>query len=331
MNRRNLMTLLGGVAAWPVAARAQQDERTRRIGALIGGEESDPVRQLWVAGLRAALQMLGWTDGYNMRMDLRWAAADNDRARVLAADLLAVKPDVLFADNTYVAAALQRTTASVPIVFARITDPVASGFVRDLARPSGNMTGFSNYEPSILAKFVQFTRDIAPDVTRVAVIASTKQWQGESGKRSLDVVLRAASLAGLKSAIVAGDSAREFENVVVEFAREPNGGLIVPGDPVTTAHRQLIIALAGRYKMPIMGTYPYLAADVALLTYGAAIREQYQGAASYIDRILKGEKPGDLPVQQPTRYELKVNLRTAKALGLTVPPSLLATADEVIE
>jgi putative ABC transport system substrate-binding protein len=325
MQRRAFITLLGVAAAWPLTARAQQRERVRRIGVLVGGQETDPVRRLWMAEFQTALQKLGWSERRNIEMDARWAAADSNRATALANDLVALKPDVLFADNTFVAKALQKATRSVPVVFARITDPVASGFVSDLARPGGNMTGFSNYEGSIRAKFVQFMRDIAPEVTRIGVIVSTIA-------TSQDLIIDAASSASLKGTVIRGDSARELEDGIVEFAQGPKGGLIVPGDPVTTAHLRSIIGLADRFnKMPVMGTYPYLPAAGALLSYSAGVQEQYEGAAGYIDRILKGEKPSDLPVQQPTKYELRVNLRTARSLGLTIPSSLLAIADEVIE
>jgi putative ABC transport system substrate-binding protein len=331
MRRRQFITLLGGAVAWPVAARAQQGERMRLIGVLVGGDESDPTRQMWIAEFRAALQKLGWVDGRNIRIDVRWAAADRNRAKAFAADLVALKPDVIFVDNTFIALAMQRTTRSVPIVFARITDPIGNGFVDGLARPGGNMTGFSNAEPSILAKFVEFTKEIAPDVTRVAIIVAAGQWRNPMGKKSLDAIANAASSVGLGSIVVEDEGAREIEDAVVRFGQVPHGGLIVPGDPVTTAHRKLIFAVATHYKLPVIGGNPDLAADGGLLSYGAAAREQYQGAASYVDRILKGEKPADLPVQQPTKYELRVNIRTAKALGLTIPTGLLATAEEIIE
>jgi putative ABC transport system substrate-binding protein len=262
-------------------------------------------------------------------MTLRWAAADRDRAALLAAELVARKPDVLFSDNTFVAQALQKATRTVPIVFARISDPISSGFVGSLARPGGNMTGFSNSELSSYAKFVEFTKEIAPNVTRIGIVISEPRQNSIDG--SVDAITNAATSIGMKSTVVRADSAREVEDAVAEFGRTPNGGLIMPGDPATTAHRKLIFALAARYKLPVMGSYPFLAADGGLLAYGAATREQYEGAARYVDRILRGEMPAELPVQQPTKYELSVNLKTAKALGLTVPPSLLAIADEVIE
>jgi putative ABC transport system substrate-binding protein len=323
MNRREWIALLGGAAAWPVAARAQQAERVRRIGMLIGGAESDSDRQTWIAEFKKALQKLGWVDGRNIRMDLRWAGADREHAASYSAELVALKPDALFVDNTFVAEALQKETRSVPIVFARITDPIGSGFVGSLARPGGNMTGFSNAESSTLAKFVEFTKEIAPKVTRVAIISPSTQ--------TIEAVATAASSAGLRSTMVEARTAREIEDAIAGFGKEPNGGLIVPGNPVTTIHRKLMIGLAARYELPLIGGYLNLAAEGGLLTYAADQTVQYQGAAGYIDRILKGEKPGDLPVQQPTKYELIINLKTAKALGLTVPPSLLAIADEVIE
>jgi putative ABC transport system substrate-binding protein len=301
-----------------------------QIGVLVGGSESDSTRQKWMSEFRSALQRLGWTDGHNVQMTLRWGAADRERAALLAAELVARKPDVLFADNTFVAQALQKATRTVPIVFARISDPISSGFVGSLARPGGNMTGFSNSELSSYAKFVEFTKEIAPNVTRIGIVISTGPRQDSIGG-SVDAITNAATSIGMKSTVVRADSENEVEDAIAEFGRTPNGGLIMPGDPATTAHRKLIFALAARYKLPVIGSYPFLAADGGLLAYAAATREQYEGAARYVDRILRGEMPAELPVQQPTKYELSVNLKTAKSLGLSVPPSLLAIADEVIE
>jgi putative ABC transport system substrate-binding protein len=330
MRRRAFVTLLGGAAvAWPIAARAQQAERVRRIGVLIGGDESDPDRRSWLAELQKALQKLGWTDGRNIRMDLRWAAADRARAAAHAADLVALSPDALFVDNTFVAEALQKATRTVPIVFAHISNPIGSGFVSGLARPGGNMTGFSDSEPSILAKFAEFTKQMAPGVKRVAIVVSARRTA--TSRLNIEAIVAAASSVGLSPNVLEVESARELEDAIVGFAQEPNGGLILPGDPVTTSHRRLILALAARYNLPVLGGYRHLAADGGLLSYGAKMSEQYQGAAGYIDRILKGEKPADLPVQQPTQYELAINLQTAKALGLAVPQNLLVGADEVIE
>ncbi|MEA3068445.1 MAG: hypothetical protein QOK41_1852 [Sphingomonadales bacterium] len=330
MRRRAFVTLLGGAAAaWAIAARAQQAERVRRIGVLIGGDESDPDRRSWLAELQKALQKLGWTDGRNIRMDLRWAAADRARAAAHAADLVALSPDALFVDNTFVAEALQKATRTVPIVFAHISNPVGSGFVSGLARPGGNMTGFSDSEPSILAKFAEFTKQMAPGVKRVAIVVSARRTA--TSRLNIEAIVAAASSVGLSPNVLEVESARELEDAIVGFAQEPNGGLILPGDPVTTSHRRLILALAARYNLPVLGGYRQLAADGGLLSYGAKMSEQYQGAAGYIDRILKGEKPADLPVQQPTQYELAINLQTAKALGLAVPQNLLVGADEVIE
>jgi putative ABC transport system substrate-binding protein len=329
MRRREFITLLGAAIARPLAARAQQTERVRRIGVLVGGDESDPDRQSWFVEFKNALQKLGWTDGRNIRMDVRWAAADRGRAAAYAANLVALNPDALFVDNTFVAEALQMATRAVPIVFAHINDPIGSGFVDSLARPGGNMTGFSDSEPSVLAKFAEFTKQLAPSVEWVAIIVSIRQTR--AARMSVEAIAAAASSVGLKATVVEVESARKMEDAVLGFVQEPYGGLIVPGDPVTTSQRKLILALAARYKLPVLGGYRHLAADGALLSYGAKMSEQYQGAAGYIDRILKGEKPADLPVQLPTQYEMAINLRTAKALGLTVPQALLVAADEVIE
>ena len=328
MNCRELTMLLGGAAAWPVAARAQVGP-TRRIGALIGADESDRERQMWIEEFRGSLLRLGWAEGRNVRIDWRWAAAERDRAKSYAAELVSLQPDLIFVDNTFTADALQRATRTLPIVFAHITNPVTSGFVSSLARPGGNITGFADSEPETRSKLVEFARQLVPDVMRIATIGSMAR--SPIGRNIIAAIATAAASLGLKNTVLEVSNDREIEDAIVEFGREPNGAVIVPGDPVTTAHRKLILAVAGRKQLPVIGGYRPLAADGALLSYGANVNEQYQGAASYVDRILKGEKPAALPVQQPTKYELRVNVRTAKALGLAVPPSLLARADEVIE
>jgi ABC-type uncharacterized transport system substrate-binding protein len=328
MNRREIITLLAGAAVLPVAARAQVGP-TRRIGALIGSDESDRERQMWIEEFRRTLLRLGWAEGRNIRIDWRWAAADRDRAKTYAAELVSLQPDLIFVDNTFTADALQRATRTLPIVFAHITDPVTSGFVSSLARPGSNITGFSDSEPETRSKLVEFAKQLVPDVMRIATVGGPAKTG--IGRNIIAAVATAAASLGLKNTVIEVSNDREIEDAIVGFGREANGAVIVPGDPVTTAHRKLILAVAGRYRLPVIGGYRPLAADGALLSYGANVNEQYQGAASYVDRVLKGEKPAALPVQQPTKYELRVNVRTAKALGLTVPSSMQQLADEVIE
>ena len=329
MQRRNFITLLGGaVTAWPLKARAQQPERVRRIGVLIGADESDPDRQIWIAEFRKTLTELGWIDGRNIRIDWRWAAGDRDRASTYATELVALKPDVLFGDNTFVVIELQQATRTLPIVFAMVNNPILSGFVTSLARPGGNITGFSDSEPLSLSKLPEFIKQIAPHVTSVAIIADGLT---QAAKTRTQGVATAALSVGLKVIVVEVRDTRAIEDAIVGFGQEPNGGLIVPGNPITNLHRKLILALAARYKLPVICGFRYYAADGGLLSYGTKTSEQYRGAAGYIDRILKGAKPTELPVQQPTKFELVINLKTAKALGLEVPPMLLARADEVIE
>jgi putative tryptophan/tyrosine transport system substrate-binding protein len=329
MQRREFIAALGSAAAWPLASRAQQTDRMRRIGALIGGAESEAYRQANVEEFRKALQELGWIEGRNIRIDLRWAAGDFDRARSFSAELIGLQPDVLFGDNTFVVAALQQATHTVPIVFAFVNNPIGSGFVSSLARPGGNITGFADSDPQSLTKLVEFTKEIAPQITRVAII--TRPTPRAAGQVRTRHVETAASLIGLKPTVATVRDTGEIEDAIDRFAREPNGGLIVPGDPFTNIHHKLIIALAARHKLPATYGYSQFVRDGGLLSYGTKTSEQYRGAAGYVHRMLKGEKPSDLPVQQPTRFELAINIKTAKSLGLAVPLTLQAAADEVIE
>ncbi len=331
MNRRDLIALLGGAAAWPLAVRAQRPERMRRIGALIGGDEKDPIRQAWFAEFRGALAKLGWIEGRSIRIDARWAAGDENQSRAYAAELVTGQPDVLFVDNTFVANDLQKVTRTLPIVFTHITDPVGSGFVVSLARPGGNMTGFTNAEAPSLGKIVDFIKQIAPHVTHVGIMSFRLASQDPNSRTNTEGAAAAVASAGLKGPVFYVENNREIEMGIAELGQEPNSALILPGDPLTTTHRKLIFSLAGRYKLPVAGGFAGLARDGALLNYSADPGDQYRSAATYVDRILKGENPADLPVQQPTKYNLVINLKTAKALGLTLPPSLLAIADEVIE
>jgi putative ABC transport system substrate-binding protein len=326
IKRREVLTLLGGAAAaWPLAARAQQGGRVRRVSALIGGDEGDAERQASVATLRSALAGLGWVEGRNLRIDWRWAASDVGRARTYAAELVSLGPDLLFGDNTFVVTALQQATRSLPIVFARVTDPIEAGFVSSLARPGGNITGFADRERSSLGKLAELMKEIAPHVTRVALITR------DNNGADVRLVEAAASSVGLKLIVPQIQDPRTMEDAIVAFGKEPNGGLIITSDAFVLFHRKLIIELAARHKLPALYSLADYVRDGGLMSYGVDRIEQYRGVASYVDRILKGAKPSDLPVQLPIKYQLVVNLKTAKALGLDMPLSILMRIDEVIE
>jgi putative ABC transport system substrate-binding protein len=329
MNKREFITLLGGAAAaWPLAARAQQGKRMRRVGALMPYAANDPQAQARNAAFLQGLQQLGWTVGTNVQIDYRWSAGNEDDTRKYAAELVALAPDVIFASGSAAVGPLRRATRTVPIVFAATPDPVGAGFVESLARPGGNITGFTPYEYGIGAKWLEVLKEIAPSVARVAVVrdptitAGIGLWGAiQSVSPSFGVELRPVDV---------GD-AGEIERALAAFAGSPNGGLILTGSALAIVHRDLIIALAARYRLPAVYYERYFAAAGGLISYGYDTVKAYRLAAGYVDRILKGEKPGDLPVQTPTKYELVINLKTAKALGLQVPDKLLAIADEVIE
>jgi len=328
MKRREFITLVGGAAAWPLAARAQQSKRLRRVGVLMPYAANDPQVQTRNAAFLQGLQQLGWTVGNNVQIDYRWSAGNEDDTRKYAAELVALAPDVIFASGSAAVGPLRRATRTVPIVFAATPDPVGAGFVESLARPGGNITGFTPYEYGIGAKWLEVLKEIAPSVARVAVIrdptitAGIGLWGAiQSVSPSFGVELRPVDV---------GDVG-EIERALAAFAGSPNGGLILTGSALAIVHRDLIIALAARYQLPAVYYERYFAAAGGLISYGYDTVEAYRLAAGYVDRILKGEKPADLPVQAPTKYELVINLKTAKALGLTVPDSLLARADEVIE
>jgi putative ABC transport system substrate-binding protein len=330
MKRRDFIALVGGaVASWPLAVRAQQPGQSRRIGALIGGGEGDTERQGWLKEFRGALLNAGWAEGRNLQIDWRFAAASRDRATALAEELIALKPNVLFGDNTFVMRALQDKTRTLPIVFAHVTNPVVSGFVVSLPHPGGNTTGFTDSEADSRTKLVELLKQMAPHVTRIATIGS--QGQSPIGREVNEAIDRAITSLGLTNTIMDWNDATEIERGIVGFGSEPNGALVIPGDPVTTAHLKLILSVSERYRLPVVGGYRGLATEGGLASYGADVNEQYRGAAGYVDRILKGDNPSNLPVQQPTKYELRLNLRTAKALGLEVPLSLRQLADQVIE
>jgi putative ABC transport system substrate-binding protein len=330
MRRRDFITLLGGGAAttWSFAARAQQGERVRRIGALVGTAADDPIGQARIAALLQALGQLDWIVGRNMRMDIRWSAADADLTRGYAAELVALAPDVILASSGSVVGPLRRATRIIPIVFTETSDPVGAGFVESLASPGGNVTGFLTFEYGLSGKWLELLKQIAPSVTRVAVLRDAAI---PSGTGQLGAIQSVAPSFGVEVRAPDVHDAGEIERMITAFARTPNSGMILTASAFSLRHRNLIITLADQHKMPSAYFQRGFVADGGLISYGADTIDLHRRAATYVDRILKGEKPADLPVQAPTKYELVVNLKTAKALGLNVPPSLLATADEVIE
>ena len=328
MRRREFITLLGGAAAWPLAARAQQPERVRRVGVLVPGAADDPVWQARVGAFLQALALLGWTIGRNVQLDIRWATPDAAEIRKHAAELAALAPDVMLAGGTSSVGPLLQATRIVPIVFTMTNDPVGAGFVDSLARPGGNATGFMNWEFSIGGKWLELLKEIAPRVAPVAVLRDTSQ--------GLAVSMFAATHAAAPSLRVEVIPVNmretgEIERSIETFARSPNGGLIPSPSGVMVRHRDLILNLAARHKLPAVYWDRFFVAAGGLISYGPDLVDEFRQAAGYVDRILKGEKPADLPVQQPTRLEMVINLKTARALGLEVPPTLLARADEVIE
>jgi putative ABC transport system substrate-binding protein len=328
MQRRNFIALLGGAAAWPLAARAQQAAQTRRVGVLMNLAADDAEGLARVTAFAQALQQLGWTDGRNLRIDYRWAAGDPERFQRYAHELLTLGPDVTLASATPSIVALERASRTVPIVFVAVADPVSAGFAESLARPGGNMTGFSIFEYGMSGKWLELLKEMVPRVTRVAVIRDQSL---TSGTAQFAAVQSVAPSFGVELSPVGVRDAGEIERGVAGFARAPNGGVIVTGSPLTAVHRDLIIALAARHRLPAVYGFRFFATAGGLISYGPDIVDQYRRAAGYVDRILKGEKPGDLPVQAPTKYELVINLKTAKALGLEIPSSVLARANEVIE
>jgi putative tryptophan/tyrosine transport system substrate-binding protein len=330
MKRRKFITLLGGAAAaWPLAARAQQGERVRRVGVLMNLAESAPESQARIAAFREGLGKLGWIEGRDLHIEYRWIAGDPDRARAYAAELVKLKPDVIFAATTTSLVPLQRETRSVPIVFAQIADPVGAGFVASLARPGGNITGFAQFEHSIGAKWLELLNQIAPQVTRVALVYDPAN--ASEAEKYMPVIEAAARSLGMQISIFAVHNGAEIQRAIEEFAREPNGGLIPLPTPLMGVHRDLVISLTRRHRLPNVYAWRYYPAAGGLASYGVDDIELYRRAPSYVDRILKGEKPGDLPIQQATKFELVINLKTAKELGLDPPISLLARTDEVIE
>jgi putative ABC transport system substrate-binding protein len=332
MRRREFIALLGGVAAgWPLTAFTQQPERVRQIGVLmtVFGPD-DPEGLARIAAFRESLERLGWADGRNVRIEVRWALPANDANLIQAhaMELVALVPDVILAASPTALAAVLQATRKVPIVFAVVGDPVGAGFVESLAQPGGNATGFMTYDFSISAKWLELLKEIAPSLKRVAVLRDPAIGDGTA---QFAVIQAMATTIGVEVTPLGVNDADEIERGITAFARTANGGLIVTGSSLAVFHRRLIIALAARHQLPATYYQPFYARDGGLLSYGPRFLDQYRLAAGYVDRILKGEKPANLPVQAPTKYDLVINLKTSKALGLTIPPSLLARADEVIE
>src|SRR5262245_41004771 len=328
MKRREFISLIGGAAAWPLAARAQQPERVRRVGVLVPAAAGDPVFLARVGAFLQGLAVLGWSIGRNVRVDARWAITDAAEIRRHAAELVALAPDVILAHGTTTLGPLRQVRRTVPTVFTSVADPVGSGFVESMARPGGNATGFIAFEFSISGKWLELLKEIAPGVTRAVVLRDAEVGSGAS---QFAVIQALAPSLRVEVNPVNVDSAAEIESAVAAFARTPNGGLIASGGSRVRFHGDLIVKLAARHKLPAVYYDRVFVDSGGLISYGHDYVDQYRRAAGYVDRVLKGEKPADLPVQAPTKYELVINLKTAKALGLEVPASVLARADEVIE
>jgi putative tryptophan/tyrosine transport system substrate-binding protein len=327
VRRRDFIKLMGGATAgWPLAARAQQADRMRRIGVLMSTAADDTEGQARIAAFLDGLQQLGWTDGRNVRIDTRWPGSDVDLVPTYAAELVALAPDVILASGGLATGWLQQATHIVPIVFVVTVDPVGNGYVANMARPGGNITGFSFIEFGISGKWLELLKQIAPGVTRAAVLREIPIGLGQLG-----AMQSVAPSLGMELIPIDVRDPGEIERAVTEFARSSNGGLIVTGSGLTIVHRELFIRLAALHKLPAVYWQRFYVTGGGLISYGPNTIDQYRRGAGYVDRILKGEKPADLPVQAPTKYELTINLKTAKALDLTIPPTLLATADEVIE
>ncbi len=327
MRRREFISLFGGAAAWPLAARAQQSERVRRIGMLGGLAEDDPEMKARIAGLRHGLEKLGWAEGSNLRIDYRFAPA-GAQARLLARELIALQPELIVTQSTPATAAMQQETSTIPIVFAGVANPIGSGFVASLSRPGGNLTGLLQYEEGITGKWLAMLKEIAPNLTRAALFANPRT-------AAFDYFVQSAKGAAPSLAIdllpTPVDNAADIERAIKTLALEPNGGLVLPPDTSTVVHRNLIIMLAARHRLPAVYAVRVFVEAGGLMYYGTDFVDLCRQAASYVDRILRGANPAELPVQTPTRFETVVNLKTAKALGLIVPPGLLVAADEVIE
>jgi len=327
MNRREFITLIGGAAAWPLSARAQQSDHMRRIGVLSAATETAPIDKPYLAAFRQALQKLGWIDGRTVLIDTRWAGGDPDRARKYAAELVALKPDVILADGGSIVGVLLQETRSIPVVFTITPDPVGAGFVESLARPGGNATGFTYFEYGIGGKWLEVLKEIGPGIKRVAVVRDPALPQGTGLFGAIQSV---APSFGMELTPVNVRDTNDIERSIAAFARSPDGGLIVTASILAALRRDMLVTLAAQQKLPAVYFARIFVDAGGLISYGPELGDEFARAAGYVDRILKGEKPADLPVQAPTKYETVVNLKTAKALGITMPQSILATA-EVIE
>jgi ABC-type uncharacterized transport system substrate-binding protein len=329
-SRREFITLLGGAATWPLAARAQQTgERVRHIGALMSGAASDPEESAGIAALRQRLQSLGWVEGRNLRVDYRWASADPERVQAYAAELTALTPEVIVTSSNLVTTIVSQRTRTIPIVFATAGDVLATGLIASMAHPGGNITGFTSYEIAIGGKLLELLKEVTPRLTRVGVLYNES---GRANSAVLHMLETVAPSFGIKSIAIPARGSMQIERAIDEFARERDGGLVILSAPSTRVFRDEIIASAARNRLPAVYPYRYqYMSSGGLMSYGPDLVHQFGQTAAYVDRILKGEKPADLPVQAPTKYELVINLKTAKALGIEVPPTLLARADEVIE
>jgi putative tryptophan/tyrosine transport system substrate-binding protein len=331
MRRREFIGLLGGATAWPFAASGQRPERVRRVGLLIPYPESDAENQSRVEAFQQALQQFGWTAPHNIHVDYRWAAGDDDQTmHRLARELVQLAPDVIVAQSTPSTRALQGETSTIPIVFVQVTDPIGAGFVTSLARPGGNITGFAMYEPAMGTKWLELLKEIAPGVSRVAISFNPETAPGRGAFFS-DAIEAGAPSFGMASTTLPVGGAADIERSIEAFSRDPNGGLFVMPDVTTQLHRQLIVGQAALHRVPAIYSQRFFITSGGLICYGVDTAEQFRQAASYVDRILRGAKPNELPIQAPTKYEMVVNLKTAKALNLTIPQSILLRADEVIE
>jgi putative ABC transport system substrate-binding protein len=329
MRRRDFISIVGSAAAWPLAVRAQQAERMRHIGLLIGSSEDDAEGRARVALLAKGLNELGWTEGRNIHFDYRWAGGDAARAKAHAAGLVGQKPDLIVANSTLALAAVHNLTSTIPIVFVLVADPVGQGFVSSFSHPGGNITGFTAFEFTTGAKWMELLKEIVPGLRRVALIFNPTG--GAFAEKYAQAIAPVASSFAIDLIVSPTRNATELDQAFAAVSGEPQGGLIVNPDAFTNANRALIISLAARYRLPAIYPYRFHVVDGGLVSYGHDYNEPWQRAASYVDKILKGAKPADLPIQEPTKFELVINLKTAKALGLSIPPQLLDRADELIE
>ena len=331
MKRRQFITLLGGAATWPLAARAQQPERLRRVGVLMNGAATETIPQSYVAAFVRELSQLGWSEGRNLRIDVRWNAGDAALARIYAAQLIGLTPDVILTASTTNLTVVQQATSTIPVVFVQVSDPVEQGFVASITKPGGNLTGFSMFEFSVGGKWVDLLKEIAPSLARVAVMFNPDT--SPQSKFFMQSIEAAAPSLGVQASVIPVRATADIEPAFEHLARAPNGGLILPTDSFTNLRIELIADLAARHRLPSISAYDRFPKVGGLMYYGASINtlDQFQQAASYVDRILKGTKPGDLPIQRADKYTLVINLKVAKTLGLTVPLPLVGLADEVIE